>query len=376
MAAFAIALSVVACAPPDSFYEDPAALPGIPGAVARSFPVTSQSGTYQEVVLYQSTDAAGQPNLVSGIVIVPSTPWSGAGPRPLVAIGPGAQGFSDSCATSKGMAGGYDYNQAFVNPMIDQGFAVAMTDYDGLGTPGGHTYSVADPAGYSVLDVARAALSLPGAGLEADAPVGLFGYSQGGQAAARAAELQPTYAPDLNVVGAFVGGAATDSWALVNPANPFRSASYVAFAALGLNNAYPELDLFGYLNAEGRQVFEELNEQCFWQGVVNTVVGEIGDYAAVDPLTQPEWQDRFAWQAIGFVKPDFPVMVAHSAADDFIPYAQGTGLRDRWCLQGATVAWYDMPLVDHLLGGGVAVAEGAEFLSDRFQGQPVDAYCG
>ena len=46
------------------------------------------------------------------------------------------------------------------------------------------TYAVGQSEGRAVLDAARAAASVPGAGLSPSGPVGVFGYSQGGQAAA------------------------------------------------------------------------------------------------------------------------------------------------------------------------------------------------
>ena len=53
--------------------------------------------------------------------------------------------------------------------------------------------------GPSVLDSIRAARSLPAAGLDPEGPLGIYGYSEGGCAAGWALQLQPTYAPELNL---------------------------------------------------------------------------------------------------------------------------------------------------------------------------------
>ena len=44
--------------------------------------------------------------------------------------------------------------------LVDAGYVVAATDYEGLGTPGVHPYLVGESEGRSVLDAARAARAL------------------------------------------------------------------------------------------------------------------------------------------------------------------------------------------------------------------------
>ena len=60
----------------------------------------------------------------------------------------------------------------FIKAALDRGWAVAVSDYEGLGTPGQHTYVVGRSEGRAVLDMARAAQRLPGTGLTTSTPVG------------------------------------------------------------------------------------------------------------------------------------------------------------------------------------------------------------
>ena len=60
-------------------------------------------------VLYQSTDQLGNPDFVTGTVIVPTTSWTGTGARPVVTIGIGTQGIAPQCAPSKQMITGSEY---------------------------------------------------------------------------------------------------------------------------------------------------------------------------------------------------------------------------------------------------------------------------
>ena len=96
--------------------------------------------------MYRSNDARGNPNAVTGTYFEPHNPWPGAGPRPLIVYGPGTQGQGDQCAPSRQFNQGihwspwqdiaFNYEELFVATMVARGFAIVMTDYDGLGTSG------------------------------------------------------------------------------------------------------------------------------------------------------------------------------------------------------------------------------------------------
>ena len=87
---------------------------------------------------------------VTGTYFEPYNDWPGQGPRPLIVYGPGTQGQGDQCAPSRQFNQGihwspwldfaFNYEELFVATMVARGFAIVMTDYQGLGTPGLHTY--------------------------------------------------------------------------------------------------------------------------------------------------------------------------------------------------------------------------------------------
>src|SRR5690606_11308608 len=129
-----------------------------PGTVVTEMPlaVDSPSVAAARRIVYASTDAHGASNVVSGSVLEPVAKWTGDGRRPLLVIAPGTQGTADNCAPSLTMQFGTAPRPPSTH-FVDWGWAVAITDYEGLGTPGGHTYLVREPQGHAVLDVARAA---------------------------------------------------------------------------------------------------------------------------------------------------------------------------------------------------------------------------
>lgn len=224
----ALAVSAVPARADEGFYVPPSPLPaGKNGDVLKSQPSTYNNTTATRV-MYRSRDARNKPIAVTGTVFVPSIPWQGPGERPVVAYAPFTAGLGDQCAPSKTLAGegSRDLTAGFQNDFVDallgKGFAVAQTDYEGLGTPGEHPYVVRLSEGHAVLDVLRAAQRLPGAGLPEDGPLGIAGYSEGGSGAASAAELAESYAPELDVK-AYVGAAPADK-AVLAKALPYKTA--------------------------------------------------------------------------------------------------------------------------------------------------------
>jgi len=373
------------------FYTPPSPLPaGRDGDVIRSERITYANATGTRI-MYLSRDVNNRPMAVTGTVLVPTAAWPGGGPRPIVAYAPFTAGMADQCAVSHLVAGESfgDFTSGvqtgFINALLAKGIAVAQTDYQGLGTPGDHTYVVRLPQGRAVLDSVRAARRLPGTGLPTNGPVGIAGYSQGGGASAAAAELAPTYAPDLDIRGAYVGAPPADLAAVARALDGSFYAGFLAFALIGVNAAYPQLNIPGLANEAGQQVLTQANTLCTFDAVltfpfrqtttltrdgrsVPTYLGEEPYKAVVDQ------------QKLGTVRPTAPVMVEHSSFDDVLPFAQGQQLARDWCARGANVQFRDLftfiPLFAHLFQGGTAGTNAANWLAGRFGGTPATPNCG
>ena len=146
----------------DAFYVPPSPLPAGPhgGIIWCRSSASPVAGAKAWQILYLSSTVSGAPTAVSGTVLVPTAAYSGT--RPVVAYASGTQGWGDQCAASKEMVAGNFDEQFAVNNLLSKGWAVVVTDYPGLGTPGDETYNVGIPEGYAVLDSLRAATLLPG----------------------------------------------------------------------------------------------------------------------------------------------------------------------------------------------------------------------
>jgi pimeloyl-ACP methyl ester carboxylesterase len=340
----------------------------------------AEPGVSARQVLYQSTDALGEPIAVSGTVLIPMEPWRGTGNRPLVSYAVGTRGLGDACAPSYTLAHGADYEASIIMSLLEQGWVVAVTDYQGSGTPGVHTYMVGPVEGHAVLDMARAAQRLAGTGLSTSTPVGLMGYSQGGGAAGWAAELAATYAPELAVKGSALGGVPGDLTATAEFLDGSPFVAFALMASLGLDAAYPELELDRYLNKRGRELVAAGEQMClasidgFGTLLGETALTTLDEYVITNPLHTPAWQARLAEVRLGKRKPAAPVLQYHGLLDEIVPYDQAAELRRTWCDQGADVTWGVLP-VEHALGILVGPPFAVAWLAERFAGLPTSSNC-
>jgi secretory lipase len=356
----------------DAFYTPPSPLPaGADGDVLRWRPLPAQPGAQGYLVLYRSRSATDTPIAVSGRVLVPATPWTGAGPRPIVSVASGTRGIGDRCAPSKFQP---DYEKPlFVDTMLRRGWAVAITDYEGLGTPGLHTYVVGRSEGHTVIDAVRAATRLPAAGLAAGGPVAFSGYSQGGGGAAWAGELAPSYAPELTVAGITAGGTPADLDVVAKSLDGGIGFGFLLLSALGLDAAYPELDLPAYLNERGRTLYETQQDACV-EAVFGYAFGHIADYTTANPLTTPKWQARLAENELGARPPKAPVFLFHGTLDEIIPPAQAQTLRREYCAAGVDVTWGSY-VGEHVTTLAFSAGDVVNYLGDRFAGKPARSNC-
>lgn len=377
VAVVGMAVATVGCTSPSPDIYVPGTGSTAPGTVIKKS-TTSLAGSADitaVAVQYRSRSATNQANVVTGSIYVPKATWTGTGPRPIVSVAQGTQGLGDACAPSKSLASGTNYELPFVQAMTARGWAVAVTDYEGLGTPGTHTYIAADAEAHAQLDIVRAAFTLPELGLSASAPVGLSGYSQGGQSTARSAEIEATYAPELNVVGAAAGGVPSNPEQLGTTLDGGPFFAFLALAAVGLDAAYPELDLESYLNETGRTLLEDNQQACVADGLINLGFQSIDNLTTTNPLTTPAWQARLDENHLGQDAPQIPVMMYHQLLDEIIPYNQGAELRDAWCAQGTKVQWFDLFTGEHALGVFQGQDGTLQFLNARFTGAAVTPTC-
>lgn len=392
----------------EAFYTPPDPLgDGAPGQLIRSEPSrlvlepSGQLGAYVATgtrIMYRSTDNRGGQVAVTGTYFEPDNPWPGGGPRPLVAFATGVYGIGDQCAPSRlfnqgiHYGGGLDltfgYEEMFVATMVARGFAVVVTDYQGVGTPGVPPSFMRLNAGHALIDAARAAFALPDTSLEPGGPVAFWGYGQGGTASASAVELAPRYAPELKVVGAWAGAPAADL-ALVPPfADGSIFAGGLGYLLNGVGAAYPELvpGLTGVLTDKGVNLLSRTQNECVGETVMRFGFRHYQQYFTADVaelINSEPLRTVLNEQRIGTLKPTAPVFIDSNRFDPFIPWGGARQLALDWCAKGADVQFWtnEQPpflnklAINNLLPYFVDGEQGMQWLADRFNGLPTTPNC-
>jgi hypothetical protein len=351
--------------PPDGFGD------GTAGEVLKAEPVDTYlvPGVRMRArawrILYRSTSALGEPRAVSGTVLLPAR--RSRGPLPLIGYAIGTHGIGDAAAPSRLLTRGLDWEAGLIAMVLARGWAVAVTDYEGLGTPGDHVYMVGRALGPNVLDSMRAARLLHPNELPADGPAAIIGYSEGGFAAAWAAQLQPAYAPELKLAGVAAGAAAAN----LEIAGPSLDGTFfsffTAYGGIGYAAAYPELDIDQYLTDRGRAMIPYLRQSNVLQAAVRGPhFAHSNDMTDPNVLGLPEWRARLHENRLGRIAPVAPVLLHHARRDQIVSFVQSLDLRDDWQALGADVRLYvTRGGVDHISGAVAGTPVALDWLSRR-----------
>jgi fermentation-respiration switch protein FrsA (DUF1100 family) len=359
------------------FYAPPDPMPaGSPGELLRAERIDAYIAPGVRLrarawrVLYRSTGAVGEPTAVSGTVLVPL--HAGRGELPLLGYAIGTHGIGDGAAPSRLLSLGLEWEVGLMCLALARGFALAITDYQGLGTPGDHAFMVGRVLGMNVLDAIRAAQALEPACLPPGGGAGtaVIGYSEGGAAAAWAAQLEASYAPELALAGVAAGAAAAD----IEVAGPTLDGTlfsfFTAYGGIGFAAAYPELELDHHLSSAARAAVDWLRQ--------SNVLAAAGhgpwimraiDISASRVLELPEWRARLRENRLGGIAPRAPVLLHHARRDQIVSFEQSRQLLADWSSIGADARLYTTRGgLDHVSGAVAGTPVALDWLERRLAG--------
>jgi acetyl esterase/lipase len=375
----ALGLGTFAAHGQSALYDaSPEELPGKPGTIIRSEPLTGAPlGATSWRVLYRSIGLDGRPIAVSGVVIVPlGEPPPGG--RPIIAWAHPTSGIVPRCAPSlaillyQEIAGSRD--------MIRDGYLIAATDYPGLGTPGPHPYLVGISEGRAVLDSIRAARELTGSG--ASRKAALWGHSQGGQAVLYGGYLAREDAPDIDVVGVAAAAPATELKVLIgNDLGTPGGKNLLAMALWSWARVF-DAPIDKVVVPAAMPAIDRLAAQCLESPIDIFPRERIGKelqqrFLSVDNLTSLEpWRTLMDQNTIGLLPPALPVFLAQGTADDTITPSVTANYKERLCKNGSKVSYLSMPGVGHGFAGAKAAPDAIAWIGDRFAGEAPPSACG
>jgi Secretory lipase len=370
----------------EAFYTPPSEKPaGSAGELIRYRPATLNlkvplPANKAWTVMYQSTAQRGEPDFVTGTVIVPTSKWSGKGSRPVVTIGIGTQGIAAKCAPSKQLTTGSEYAGGEIIEALKAGYAVDVTDYQGYTNGAIPSYTAGKAEGTAVLDVVRAARQVPGSGLSESDPTYAWGYSQGGQAVGWAGEIQSSYAPSVKLSGVAAGGVPANLEEFGAFSGQSVGSGLGIISAIGLQSAYPEIKL-GTLTAAGEKAVADALSECATE-LITTLNGAnfeefTTEHKSLEEIekTEPNIKKALEEQNLDNKAVPSPVYHYHGIEDELVPVNQDVNLHYAWCKLGVKDDFQLYP-AEHLFTAGIAASTALKWIEERVAGKSAPSTCG
>ncbi|TCN58429.1 pimeloyl-ACP methyl ester carboxylesterase [Rhodococcus sp. SMB37] len=352
--AFASALGLGACSSPAP--EPPESGAMAPGTLVTDRPIISAaalpSAERTDLVTYISEGADGGSTLVSGTVAIPKG-QAPEGGWPVISWAHGTTGVGDACAPSADTVGGpahsyVERTSAMLDRWVADGYAVVQTDYEGLGTPGGHPYMNGTSASNSVVDIVRAARDLePAIGEKWIA----MGHSQGGHAALYTGALGSERAPelDLQAVVSFAPGSRTSETAAYFAAGGpgiAQALGFLPILLLGAEAAQPELSADAMLTDESRPLLAAARTGCMndvWAAAASVPDDRIfAPDADLDGL-----REYYATQEVEPLDLSVPTLVVQGSEDALVSRAITDQVTEALCGNDADLTYRVYDGADH-----------------------------
>lgn len=377
--AIALAILIVVCASRIAAAQiAPGIFPGGPGSLIESQPLPgAPDGAAAWRVLYGSTGLHGETISVSGMVIVPPGP-APAGGRPVVAWAHPTTGVVPRCAPS--LARKRFQMIAGLRLLLARGYAVAATDYPGLGTDQVHPYLVGESEGRAVLDSVRAAHAIPGVGN--DARFAVWGHSQGGQAALYTGLLASSYAPELQLIGVAAAAPATELATLMKADLDTSGGKNLTAMTLWSWARIYNAPMDAVLDPSAIPVVDALANECL-ESIYDFIVrrqtskGLDAGFLRVDNFAQAQpWASLLAQNTPGALPRHIPVFLAQGSADTLVLPRVTRDYMRRLCANGSAVAMLTVPNAGHGFVAFKASNAAVSWIDDRFAGKPAPSSCG
>ncbi|WP_067885738.1 lipase family protein [Nocardia vaccinii] len=290
-------------------------------------------------LLYCSRDTYGELIVVSGTVI--SSAVGDDPDAPVVVYAPSFHGLGGpSTAPSQRLAAGNEPDIDQIGAVLARGWHVAVTDGEGLGVHGvgPHTFLAGRVAGQVMLDLGRAVARIPALHAQQSALV-LWGYADGGRAAQWAGDLQPGYAPELDVRGVAAGAVVTDPGAILPLVDQSPWPMLALAGVIGLSHAHRNLPLRHVFFDEARPLVEHAGELSA-QELCLRFGHRLQTWCDRPVWDDPMWRYVFGQERTSaVVSPVVPVHLYHGRTDAIVPVEAGRELVDDYRARGVRVSW-------------------------------------
>jgi pimeloyl-ACP methyl ester carboxylesterase len=312
----------------------------------------------------------GSATHVSGSFFIPGGPPPEGG-WPVISVGHATTGISNGCGPStQADLRGY---VPVVTRLLSLGYAVALTDYQGLGATDVHPYMEPRTAAFNVIDAVRALRQL-------DPSVSprwiAFGASQGGQAAWAANEQNPSYGDGLQLLGSVAIAPAADLSALADlAANELLTADQLILTPLlitGLSRYNPAVKKQDFLRGQVGALTDNLTACLVGNNSLSAPVPKQPDVKPSSPQAARSLRTALRQIALPQQALSTPMLVVNGSHDQTVfPEWTDAAVR-RSCQLGGHIQHDEIP------GGGhdVVPDESVQaWVTDRFAGKQAPSTC-
>ncbi|MEV0947837.1 lipase family protein [Rhodococcus sp. NPDC049939] len=351
------------------------------GAVISQNPVQDIDAAITEIgatatrVLYRSTSGVdGSGSEVVGTVFTPA----GTAPEggwPVVTVGHGTTGVTDECAPSSSptLLG----TTSVVVPLLQRGYVVAVSDYQGLGTSGPHPYLEPNTAAYDLIDAVRAARNVVP---EVSTRWAAIGISQGGQASWSAAEHADEYGDGLEFVGSANLSPAADLSGIVSDGTADQLSlpqkMLLPYLLEGLGVLHPDMNPDDYMrgaladNPEVALSCLSANLSEKWSIATQLTPDDTGPRTEADAERMKGWLEDIALPQKGAAG---PMLVVVGGRDNLILPQWTSQAVSNACALGDVIEFVSNPDEGH--ADRRAVPAAVQWIADRFAGVPAPDTC-
>ncbi|KAJ2980143.1 hypothetical protein NQ176_g2819 [Zarea fungicola] len=374
----------------DPFYSAPANLSDYsPGAIIRYRTPPNPLSFYNSnanlhsawQLLYRTTGVNGEPLATVTTVMIPfnadygkflsyqveiDAPYSGCFPSYTLQQG---DAYIDNISAQ--------YGELWYISALEKGWVVASPDHEG---PNG-AFAAGILQGHATLDGLRAVLGSNSiTGVLPTAQVAIWGYSGGAQATAFALELQDSYAPELNIVAAAIGGTPANLTNALLKVDGTVAVGLVPSGAIGLSRAYPKIAtaLNDSLYPANASRFLQAENQCVVSTALEFAFDSMSSYleGGLSFFSQPDVAAAINAATLGqYGVPKVPTYMYQGVSDELLPFSDVQDLYDKYCAAGATIQFVGETLGEHVTVALLGAAGAFSFLMDRLEGKYLAPGC-
>ncbi|GAB0145667.1 hypothetical protein EsHS_00006093 [Epichloe bromicola] len=229
-----------------------------------------------------------------------------------------------------------------------------------------------NPAGYATLDGIRATLASSSfTSISAHATSLIWGYSSGSLSGGFAAELQPKYAPELNLAGAALGGTIPDILNALLTVNKGFYAGIIAIGIIGLKNEYPKIAslIESQLVPSKADALGLAKKQCLGGAIQSFQNQDIFDYVKDRTIfNSTQVKEVLDANNMSHAAPSIPLLIYKAGSDETSPATDTDRLVQFYCKQKTSVEYVHVSGAEHLSLLTDSAPRASAWLKSRFDG--------